>query len=106
MQWYTVCESASDGTFAIQGDRGRPAATAIMQRFTDLVALTICLLLIPLSGFSDSNELQSLIDEAMRCSPAVLAARERVDQALAKHRELLEFYDPQLERGEGLSRNR
>ena len=49
----------------------------------------------------DNREIDSLVNEAMAHSPVVLAARERVRQALSRHRELLEFFDPNLYAGAG-----
>jgi outer membrane protein TolC len=48
-----------------------------------------------------ADELDSLVNESMAHSPIVLAARERVQQALSRHRELLEFFDPNLYLGAG-----
>jgi outer membrane protein TolC len=73
-----------------------------------LAAIAITILSTAVPGFGNS-ELDSLIDEAMANSPTVLASRERVQQAVARHRELLEFFDPSLyaavgkvERGRGV----
>lgn len=43
-----------------------------------------------------ANELGELLQSAEQHSPVLQAARERVEQALLKHSELLEFFDPAL----------
>lgn len=47
------------------------------------------------------NELESLLQEGEASSPVVAAARMRVDQALLKHEELAEFFDPSFFAGVG-----
>ena len=51
-----------------------------------------CALGLPLSA----NELGDLLQNAEQHNPALRAARERIEQALLKHSELLEFFDPAL----------
>lgn len=43
-----------------------------------------------------ANELGELLQKAEQHSPALQAGRERIEQALLKHSELLEFFDPAL----------
>ncbi|MBQ6471003.1 MAG: TolC family protein [Victivallales bacterium] len=46
------------------------------------------------SALFSANELESLVKEGQGNSPVVLAARYQVEQALLKHEELAEFFDP------------
>jgi|LSQX01.3.fsa_nt_gb outer membrane protein TolC len=57
--------------------------------------LTI-LLLLTLALPLDANELYDLLNEAAQHSPALLAAKWRVEQQLLRHQELQEFFDPSL----------
>ncbi|MBN2449665.1 MAG: TolC family protein [Lentisphaeria bacterium] len=43
-----------------------------------------------------SAELAMLLSRALHGNPAILAARDRIEQALARHEELLGFFDPGL----------
>jgi outer membrane protein TolC len=48
------------------------------------------------TGTLCANELGDLLQKAEAHNPTLQAARERVEQALLKHSELLEFFDPAL----------
>ncbi len=54
--------------------------------------LLFCASIMPLFA----NELGELLQDAEQYNPALQAARERIEQALLKHSELLEFFDPAL----------
>ena len=55
-----------------------------------VVAMTAISLALVVSA----NELENLVKEGQNNSPVVLAARYQVEQALLKHEELAEFFDP------------
>jgi len=65
-----------------------------------MVRLSLQLLVISLlwvfSGWLSASELTALLETAEQHSPGLQAARERIEQALLKHSELLEFFDPAL----------
>ena len=64
--------------------------------------LFFCLLLwLPAALVAD--ELAALLEEAERVNPGIQAASWRVEQALLKHQELLEFLDPSWQGAVGKS---
>ena len=82
---------------AHQGDDTGRAAASDMDCYSRLpISAVAALMFIPALLSWGESELDSLVDEAMANSPTVLAARARVEQALCRHRELLEFFDPSL----------
>lgn len=66
-------------------------------RITLALALPILLTVLPgRAQRTPPDELQALLGRALASSPVIEAQRRRVEQALARHEELLGFYDPSL----------